>query len=359
MHRFNSTETTYSFCFFGDITANGSISLGRYQRWGVRTFDHIDHDDSSGHTQESDGGVDDDDDDEQEEEEEEEDRLCAASDLNGTCNADSLSMRVSSLMSNNSYTASVATTTNSNASSSLSTWIGSTSYDLMHLMAVSSIGLFYGLINWYKTTQAGLLNSLDSIIVHRKYELTTIQGRPSLIVWLATTLKGIVKAASLPTSSHINITALLNRSNSSSNRSLHNDDDDEHYYHYQLYADGAVCNKEGDNPSSSIRRATIVHFVCGTYNTIINVTESQVKIDRWIEQSSDPYMMNMHRSIVHGIFPSLSSSSSSSLTTSVMIVLLTESTYSYACTHPISSHLIPPHPPTYVPIRLDRHADTI
>ena len=37
MHRFNSTETTYSFCFFGDITANGSISLGRYQRWGVMT----------------------------------------------------------------------------------------------------------------------------------------------------------------------------------------------------------------------------------------------------------------------------------------------------------------------------------
>ena len=35
-----------------------------------------------------------------------------------------------------------------------------------------------------------------------------------------------------------------------------------------------------------------------------------------------------------------------------MIVLLTESTYSYACTHPISSHLTP-HPPTYVPIRLD------
>jgi hypothetical protein len=68
------------------------------------------------------------------------------------------------------------------------------------------------------------------------------------------------------------------RSNSSSNRSLHNDDDDEHYYHYQLYADGAVCNKEGDNPSSSIRRATIVHFVCGTYNTIINVTESQVTL---------------------------------------------------------------------------------
>ena len=179
-------------------------------------------------------------------------------------------------MSNNSYTASVATTTNSNASSSVSTWIGSTTYDLIHLMAVSSIGLFYSLINWYKTTQADLLNSLDSIILHRKYELTTIQGRPSLIVWLATTLKGIVKAASLPTSSHINITALLHKSNSSSNRSLHNDDDDEHYYHYQLYADGAVCNTEGDNPSSSIRRSTIVHFVCGTYNTIINVTESQV-----------------------------------------------------------------------------------
>jgi hypothetical protein len=207
----------------------------------------------------------------------------------------------------------------------------------MHLMTASSIGLFYSLINWYKTTQADLLNSLDSIILHRKYELTTIQGRPSLIVWLATTLKGIVKAASLPTSSHINITALLYKSNSSSNRSLHNDDDDEHYYHYQLYADGAECNKEGDNPSSSIRRSTIVHFVCGTYNTIINVTESQVKIERWIEQSSDPYMMNMHRSIVHGIFPSLPSSSSSSLTTSVMIVLLTQPTYSYACTQPISS----------------------
>jgi hypothetical protein len=240
----------------------------------------MDHDDSSGHAQESDGGVDDDDG----LQEEEEDRLCAASDLNGTCNADSLSKRVSSLMSNNSYTASVATTTtasvamttSSNASSSVSTWIGSTSYDLMHLMTASSIGLFYSLINWYKTTQADLLNSLDSIILHRKYELTTIQGRPSLIVWLATTLKGIVKAASLPTSSHINITALLHKSNSSSNRSLHNDDDDEHYYHYQLYADGAVCNKEGDNPSSSTRRATIVNFVCGTYNTIINVTESQV-----------------------------------------------------------------------------------
>ena len=109
-------------------------------------------------------------------------------------------------------------------------------------------------------------------------------------------------------------------------------DDDEHYYHYQLYADGSVCNKEGDNSSSSIRRSTIVHFVCGTYNTIINVTESQVTIDR---SSYDPYVMNMHRSIVHGIFPSLLSSSS--LTTSVMIVLLTESTYSYACTHPISS----------------------
>jgi hypothetical protein len=213
-------------------------------------------------------------------------------------------------MSNNSYTAASATTS---ASSSLSTWIGSTSYDLMHLMAASSIGLFYSLINWYKTTQADLLNSLDSIILHRKYELTTIQGRPSLIMWLATTLKGIVKAASLPTSSHINITALLHRSNSSSNRSLHNDDDDEHYYHYQLYADGAVCNTEGDNSSSSssIRRATIVHFVCGTYNTIINVTESQVTIERSIEQSSDPYMMNMHRSIVHDIFPSLLSSSSS------------------------------------------------
>ena len=225
-------------------------------------------------------------------------------------------MRVSSLMSNNSYTASVATTTNSNASSSLSTWIGSTSYDLMHLMAVSPIGLFYGLINWYKTTQAGLLNSLDSIILHRKYELTAIQGRPSLSVWLATTLKGIVKAASLPTSSHINITALLHRFNSSSSISFHNDDD-EHYYHYQLYADGAVCNKEGDNPSSSIRRSTIVHFVCGTYNTIINVTESQVTTER---SSYDLYMMNMHRSIVHGIFPSLSSSSSSSsLTTSVML----------------------------------------
>ena len=226
----------------------------------------MDHDDSSGHAQESDGGVDDDDG----LQEEEEDRLCAASDLNGTCNADSLSKRVSSLMSNNSYTASVATTTttaasatstNSSTSSSLFTWIGSTSYDLMHLMTASSIGLFYSLINWYKTTQAGLLNCLDSIILHRKYELTTIQGRPSLIVWLATTLKGIVKTASLPTSSHINITALLYRSNSSSNRSLHNDDDDEHYYHYQLYADGAVCNKEGDNPSSSIRRSTIVHFV--------------------------------------------------------------------------------------------------
>ncbi len=37
MHRFNSTETTYSFCFFGDITANGSISLGRYQRWTMMT----------------------------------------------------------------------------------------------------------------------------------------------------------------------------------------------------------------------------------------------------------------------------------------------------------------------------------
>jgi hypothetical protein len=123
MHRFNSTETTYSFCFFGDITANGSISLGRYQRWGVRTFDHIDHDDSSGHAQESDGGVDDDD---EQEEEEEEDRLCVASDLNGTCNTDSLSKRVSSLMSNNSYTASIATTTTT-ASSSLFTWIGSTS----------------------------------------------------------------------------------------------------------------------------------------------------------------------------------------------------------------------------------------
>jgi hypothetical protein len=111
-----------------------------------------------------------------------------------------------------------------------------------------------------------------------------------------------------------------------------------------------VCNKEGDNPSSSIRRSTIVHFVCGTYNTIINVTESQVKIERWIEQSSDPYMMNMHHSIVHCIFPSLSSSSSS-LTTSVMIVLLTESTHSYA---PTPSHSAP----TYS-TRLDRHADTI
>lgn len=292
IHRFNSTETTYSFCFFGDITANGSISLGRYQRWGVRTFDHIDHDDSSGHAQESDGGVDDDD---EQEEEEEEDRLCAASDTNGTCNTDSLSKRVSSLMNtSNSTTATTATisasatTTSSSAFSSLSTWIGSTSYDLIHLMAASSIGLFYSLNNWYKTTQAGLLNSLDSIILHRKYELTTMQGRPSLIVWLATTLKGIVKAASLPTSSHINMTALLHRSNSNSsssrsNRSLHNDDDDdEHYYHYQLYADGAVCNTKGDNPSSSssssIRRATIVHFVCGTYNTIINVTESQVRV---------------------------------------------------------------------------------
>jgi hypothetical protein len=60
-------------------------------------------------------------------------------------------------------------------------------------------------------------------------------------------------------------------------------------------------------------------------------------------------MMNMHRSIVHGIFPSLSSSSSS-LATSVMIVLLTESTYSYACTQPISylTHL-----PIYLSIRLD------
>lgn len=307
MYRFNSTETTYSFCFFGDITANKSIALGSFQRWGVRAFDdeHIysdDDDDSSSLAKKSDSVG------EKEEEEEEDDRLCAASDQNRTCNADSHSKRTSSLMSSNSSTAAAtaaaaasSTTSSSASSSSLSTWIGSMSYNLMHTIASSSIGLFYRLTNWYKTTQAGLLNSLDSIILHRKYEFTTMQGRPSLIVWLATTLKSIVKAASLPSSPpHVNMTTLLHGSSSSS--SHHSNDDDEHYYHYQLYADGAVCSKEEGNPSY-LRRATIVHFVCGTYNTIINVTESQVTTEMMmrqsINQSSDPYMMIIRRSIVH------------------------------------------------------------
>ena len=305
-HRFNSTETTYSFCFFGEITANKSIALGSFQRWGVRAFDdeHIysdDDDGSSSSLAKKSDGVDD---------KEEEERQCAASDQNRTCNADSHSKRTSSLMSSNRSTAAAAAsaTTSSNASS-LSTWIGSISYNMMHRMASSSIGLFYRLTNWYKTTQAGLLNSLDSIILHRKYELTTMQGRPSLIVWLATTLKSIVKAASLPSSPpHLNMTALLHGSSSSH----HSIDDDEHYYHYQLYADGAVCSKEEGNPSY-LRRATIVHFVCGTYNTIINVTEAQVKTE-----------MIIHCSIVHGCVLLLYISSLGLQ----MIVLLTESTYS-------------------------------
>jgi len=225
---------------------NETIALGSFQRWGVRTFDQINDIDDISHTKERDDV-------------EEEEKLCVVSSIGGnrTCDNDSP-------LSNSSATASASTN-----STFLSTWI------MMMMMVRSSVvGLSYDFTARYKMVQVDLLNSLDSIIAHRKYELGTMQGRPSLIVWFATTLKDLVKAVSIPTSLHLNMPALVHThasSNSNNAGRREGTRDDEYYYHYQLYTDGAVCDVK-----PTVRRATIVHFVCGTYNNIMNVTELQV-----------------------------------------------------------------------------------
>jgi len=184
----------------------------------------------------------------------------------------------------------------------------------MDMMASYLIGLFYNFSNWYKMIQVDLLNSLDAIIVYRQYDLSSIQGRPSIIVWLATMMKAVVKAASLPATTSslgLNMTAFMHGSTSSGSSSsvgAIGGREDELYYRYQLYTDGSICGSGGDGDGGNgRRRSTIVQLVCGTYNTIINVTESKVSIDRYIYSHLSVYLMMIAIShcLLQPYYPSL------------------------------------------------------